>query len=622
VRTSVVRGYKGTMSFAPKWKDLLVVGTPLGVLYGITAARDFGTIDSGELATVAARLDVAHPTGYALYTCLGRLAVWLFPGSPILAVNLLSGLFVALAAVVAAGVFRGVSVQGGGDTLPSRSPDLIAWWGGLLLGTSAVAWEQATGNEVYGLHLLLVVSLMGWALAAASRPKERSARSLVAGAYLVGLALANHLSVVFLLPTVVWVWFRAFRRGRPSTVLTAAVLLGLLGFSFNLFLPIRSGTEPLLDWGAPNDWDRFWKHYLADQYSIWHFQSSNRFSENFLGYLGGLPGRFSVPAVLLGLLGLFGLVTKKIWSTTAVLAGIFVVTLVWASGYEIFDLEPYFLPADLVVAVLAVVGVTFLWNAIRVRVPWAANGVVGVLALGCLVGQTLPDWSARNRADDRFVRTHLELSLHGLPPGALFFSGFWDAVVSPSLYLQQVEGERTDLRIVDPELLRRSWYFPQLRRMYPGLLAPVEAEVASFLEQLRLFESGLPYDPAAIESRYRRLISALAYSDPDRTVVFTGDVSPGFVRASVVPEGLVYRVRGRVEEAGTLEPPEIRLLLEAGYRPEDRIHRQVLEYWAQMLSTRVRFLGATGRESEIPPWRVELERVTSVLSGTHPETKD
>jgi hypothetical protein len=143
-RTAVQRG---------TWGDLAVVGAPLAVLYAATCARDLGTIDSGELALVCARGGVAHPTGYALYSLLGRLAVMLLPGSPIRAVNLLS-LGVAVVAALAVTVLARQVLRPSGDS------DAAAAWpargAGLIWGTSEVFWDQATGNEVYGLHLLYV----------------------------------------------------------------------------------------------------------------------------------------------------------------------------------------------------------------------------------------------------------------------------------------------------------------------------------------------------------------------------------------------------------------------------------------------------------------------------------
>src|SRR5688572_13629616 len=49
------------------------------IVYLVTMDPGIGYIDSGELATVCARLGIAHPTGYPLFTLIG----WLFTQLPI-----------------------------------------------------------------------------------------------------------------------------------------------------------------------------------------------------------------------------------------------------------------------------------------------------------------------------------------------------------------------------------------------------------------------------------------------------------------------------------------------------------------------------------------------------------
>ena len=66
-------------------------------VYKLTLCPTVEFIDSGELALACKNLGIAHPTGYPLYTLLGRLASF-FPGSLIIDVNMMSLLFTALAA--------------------------------------------------------------------------------------------------------------------------------------------------------------------------------------------------------------------------------------------------------------------------------------------------------------------------------------------------------------------------------------------------------------------------------------------------------------------------------------------------------------------------------------------
>src|SRR3990172_177555 len=62
-------------------------------IYFKTSYPSVAFIDSGELAVVCRTLGIAHPTGYPLYTLIGRLFT-LFPGPVISWLNLLSAILV------------------------------------------------------------------------------------------------------------------------------------------------------------------------------------------------------------------------------------------------------------------------------------------------------------------------------------------------------------------------------------------------------------------------------------------------------------------------------------------------------------------------------------------------
>ena len=66
-------------------------------VYILTLAPTVGLVDSGELALACAEPGIAHPTGYPLYTLIGRLMVVLSGLEPVVATNLLSALGGALA---------------------------------------------------------------------------------------------------------------------------------------------------------------------------------------------------------------------------------------------------------------------------------------------------------------------------------------------------------------------------------------------------------------------------------------------------------------------------------------------------------------------------------------------
>ena len=56
-----------------------------------------------------------------------------------------------------------------------------------------------------------------------------------------------------------------------------------------------------------------------------------------------------------------------------------------------------------------------------------------------------------------------------IAPNGLLLTQDWQ-VASPMLYAQEIEQRRGDVKVVDINLLRRSWYFDYLQHAYPDLI--------------------------------------------------------------------------------------------------------------------------------------------------------
>jgi tetratricopeptide (TPR) repeat protein len=144
------------------------------------------------------------------------------------------------------------------------------------------------------------------------------------------------------------------------------------------------------------------------------------------------------------------------------------------------------------------------------RSVWAnASPLLGYAALALLVALNLGlHWRQSDKRDLWLPRDYATQALAELEPNAMFLTRDWQ-VYAPLLYLQHVEGERPDARIIDVELLRRTWYLDYVAGQYPDLIARCQAELDAYREQLVLFEYDLPYDAAAIQERYIALLNAL-----------------------------------------------------------------------------------------------------------------
>ncbi len=132
-------------------------------LYAHTLAPSVAALfdDSLEFPLVVHRLGIAHPTGYPLYTLLGRLAVETLGAwqNPAWAVNLLSAVAGALTVALV--------YLAGRELARRRLPPLL---GAVALACSPVFWSQAVVAEVYTLNTCFVAALLYLALRWSRRP--------------------------------------------------------------------------------------------------------------------------------------------------------------------------------------------------------------------------------------------------------------------------------------------------------------------------------------------------------------------------------------------------------------------------------------------------------------------
>ena len=121
--------------------------------------------DSLEFPLVVHRLAIAHPTGYPLYTLLGRLTEEALGAgqNPAWAVNLLSAVAAALTVALVYLIGRELARR--------RLPPLL---GAVALACSPTFWSQAVVAEVYTLNSCFVAALLWLALRWARRPLAKT----------------------------------------------------------------------------------------------------------------------------------------------------------------------------------------------------------------------------------------------------------------------------------------------------------------------------------------------------------------------------------------------------------------------------------------------------------------
>ncbi len=437
----------------PGWYVGLTVAVVALVVYVRTLMPGVAFGDWGEMATVPHVLGVAHPTGYPTYIVLAWLAELLPIGSVAFRANLLSAVYVTVALVTLALIARRLGVR-----------PVLAIAAALATGAVGTVWAAATVSEVNPLHLMLVALIIHRALAWSDR---RQASDLAIGGLLIGLALGNHLLMLFVAPFVVAFVLWSGRRellARPWLLLVAAATVAL-GLSVYLYIPLAALGSPPLPYNHPTTLDGV----------IWLVTGTQfRGQFDFLAARG--PGDFvaALPAlwqlalnrstIVLPVLGAIGLI-RLTWLRPAfglMCVGILVTaTYIWANYLE---LEHYLLVPWLIVGLAAAVGLEsiarflarFLARLLAAGLRFgpgtpaagrSAGVVIGAATLGFALLLGGLNWSTADLSADRSGPDYVDAVFSALPENAAILS-YWDAS-TPLWYGQHVEGRRPDILIVD-----------------------------------------------------------------------------------------------------------------------------------------------------------------------------
>ena len=397
--------------------------------------------DWGEMQTVPHVLGVAHPTGYPTYVVLSWVAHLVPVGSIAFRANLLSAVLVSGALAVTVALMLRLGIR-----------PTIAVATALALGGVGTVWAAATVAEVNPLHLLFVAALLHRALVWEER---RRPRDLLLGALFLGLAVGNHLLILFVAPflAVYVLWVGRGEIGERPWLVGGAAGVGLLGLGTYLYLPIAAAQSPPLPYNHPVTLDAFVWLVSGGQFrGQFGFLSPDGISEfvRSLPALWQLLGeRGSAAAPILGVLGLAVLVRRRP-PFGLMCVGILVANVyVWATYLR---LEHYLLVPWLVLALGAATALDALARALDTRTPPGVRGLrpgrmVGLLMLVVAIGLTAANWSTADRSQDRTADAFVDNVLDALPRDAAILSE-WDAS-TPLWHARHVQGRRPDVLIVD-----------------------------------------------------------------------------------------------------------------------------------------------------------------------------
>ena len=483
------------------------------IVYNFTLAPSVIQIDSGELASVQKLLGIAHPTGYPLFTMLGYFFLQLpIFSSDIFQANFLAAIYCSISVGLFSKFLFEIFLISKVNSLPETTIKLIIISSSIVLGLSTTFWFQSTSVEVYSLHLVLIISTLFLFVKAF---RNDDAKFWYLFAYFFGISLSNHMTSILIIPAAVYLYFKKNSFNKNSFLFGArlALITAISAMIVYLYLPIRAMQEPILNWGNPIDFERFWRHFTGAQYQVWIFSSLEASKKQLSYFIQNLTNEFFYIIYLPIIFGIFSLIkiSKTVLFFTLLLT---FSTILYSINYDIVDIDSYFLLTYISFIVF------FFFGIIRI-LEFSKNPTINVILMTIILIifpalQLTMNHDKVDQSDNFIFEDYTKASLNSLPANSILFSYQWDYLISPSYYFQFVENYRRDVTIVDKELLRRSWYFDQLNNVDNSLLSGLNNEVKSFLDALKPFEQGGNFNPQVLEHYYRLILQKLISENQDR----------------------------------------------------------------------------------------------------------
>lgn len=584
-----------------------------GIAYRLTLCPTVEYIDSGELALACKNLGVAHPTGYPLYTLLGRMVSFMFPGRLIIQMNMMSLAFTSLAAgFLFLCTVRFGSAIGIKTTMRNFAAFSVALFGAL----TPIWWSQGTTNEVYSLNLLLVSISLYTLLRFIG---DGAIRWLLLSAYVLGLSLTNHLSAIYILPAyfilLIYVWRK--RKIKTSIIYLAGIAF-VFPLSLYLFLPIRASFSPFLNWGGVNDLYFSYKHISGWQYRIWMFSDFNisSFIDKIVSSISLLYRQFEWFGFILCATGIIITIARKTFLAVFALS-IIVLNFLYASNYEIVDIESYYLPMITVLLIFMGVGAACLIQLILSASK--EKTLFKYIMLAALILLPLYAFSANKYNSDRSRRTFAKQGvldmIASMEPGGLAIVENWD-FYSPWLYMHFEEDYHTDIVLLDKELMRRSWYIDFIKRKHADIYQKSARAIDNFLKEVESFERSRPFDPVVIDRAYYNMLHTITLNETQARPVYTNVLLDKKYTGilPLVPSGILFRI-DRTSEF--VEIP--RFEFKSGIWGNNLIHRGMriavnLSYYKNAFTSREKYCRYFSKNDEAEYYKKMTAEVAAVIA--------
>jgi transmembrane protein TMEM260 (protein O-mannosyltransferase) len=465
---------------ATRWVPV-ATGAVAFAAYAATAARTITWWDGSSYPLAAVTLGIPGAPGSLLLVLLG----WLVSKLPLIhpvafRLNLFAGLLAAT--LVGVVTWLGTRLATPEEREPGAAEQVAGALAGLTFAFGVTPWTYAVQFTPYVLSALWTALILAAALAWWRRPETSPGSARLFLLFLLfGLDLSVHRTNVLLLPAaVLWVAIRSPASGsRLREGATAAAGL-LLGLSFHLLLIPLALRRPAYMVEDPSDLAGFWSYVTIEQkgggFLMNLFPRRAPFLAVQLGdYLAFLRHNLSIMGCLPAALAALGWILtvprhpRRALGMLAffLCAGIGAVLYFNLPRAYMRPIDRHYLPSLVVLAPWMAVGAAALLR----RVARAPGGVALAPALAMVLALApAAAWRANRPVCDlsrwRFAESFARDLLEPLPERAILLTN-GDNDSMPLWYLQQAEGVRPDVTVLNLPTANTGACVEQLRRRGP-----------------------------------------------------------------------------------------------------------------------------------------------------------
>lgn len=489
------------------WGAILVFSITFFV-YSLTLAPTISPGDGAELITAAYTWGTAHPPGYPLLTLLWKVFITIFPfGNIAWRVNLFNAFLGALTAIIVYLIIYKLlkkQLRANSDKKESVKNKVIdellfiipAVLGSLFLSFSSAFWFYSITAEVFSLHhffaALLILTVLIWREKSLNKEKN-SHRWLYFLCFLAGLSFTNQQNIVFLGPALLFLVFVTVVSTKEIRFylerIPIMIIFVILGLAPYIYLPIATSFGKSFYWGNPDSAKGVLDTILRKGYGglpvpkLGYFSFAETLKDNLFFYFKFLFFHFTLIGIVLGLLGARILrYREKILFFFFLLAFLFtgIIFFLYLGDLkleqpDLVAVAERFIPlSEVTAAVFIGFGFFFLIEKIsHLLKTRGLRAAVPLLFLPYFLIPLATHYPFVDHSKNYFFYNFGEDILDYLDKDALLISK-GDLMFFSTLYLQNVENKRTDVKIIHEAFLNVDWYINYIKKKYPEVAIPYE----------------------------------------------------------------------------------------------------------------------------------------------------